>query len=81
MRINILCEESNLLQVREKMKNENILKIKCSPTGELPVTHYFCTMVVNQEKADHLMAMQELTTIELSGPKEFLEKWDLKIIK
>ena len=81
MRINILCEESNLLQVKEKMKNENILKIKCSPTGELPVTHYFCTMAVSQEKANQLMSMQELTTMEISGPKEFLQKWDLKIIK
>jgi hypothetical protein len=38
MRICILCEESKVLQAREKMKNDNILKIDLSPTGELPAT-------------------------------------------
>ena len=31
MRICILCEESKVLQAREKMKNDNILKIDLSP--------------------------------------------------
>lgn len=39
MRICILCEVSKLSQVREKMKNDNILNIDLSPTGELPATH------------------------------------------
>jgi hypothetical protein len=81
MRICILCEESKVIQVREKMKNNNILKIECSTTGELPVTHYFCVMVVTEDKAKSLLAKRELTIMEISEPKEFLEKWNLKIIK
>ena len=36
MRINILTEDSKVAQVREAMKNEDILKIGVSPTGEKP---------------------------------------------
>lgn len=81
MRICILCEESKVLQVREKMKNDNILKIDLSPTGELPATHKFCTMAVSEEKAKRLIDSAELTIMELIEPKEFLEKHNLKIIK
>lgn len=49
--------------------------------GEKPATHYFCTMVVNQEKADKLMAKKEFTTMEIAEPKDFLAQHNLKIIK
>lgn len=78
MRICILCEEGKVLQVREKMKNDNILKIDLSPTGELPATHKFCFMAVTDEKGKQLMDSAELTIIEAMGPKEFLEKHNLK---
>ena len=39
------------------MKNDNILKIDLSPTGELPVTHKMCVMAVPEEKAKELMVM------------------------
>jgi len=78
MRICILCEESKVSQAREKMKNDNILKIDLSPTGELPATHKFCFMAVTDEKAKRLMDSAELTIIEAMGPKEFLEKHNLK---
>ena len=80
MRICILCEVSKLSQAREKMKNDNILKIDLSPTGELPATHKFCVMAVPEEKAKKLMDSAEFTIIEAMGPKEFLEKHDLKKI-
>lgn len=80
MRICILCEESKLLQVREKMKNDNILNIDLSPTGELPATHKLCVMAVTEEKAKQLMDSAELTIIEAMNPKEFLEKHNLKKI-
>jgi hypothetical protein len=79
MRICILCEESKVLQAREKMKNDNILKIDLSPTGELPATHKLCVMAVTEEKAKQLMDSAELT-IEVMGPREFLEKHNLKKI-
>ena len=33
------------------------------------------------KKANELMAKKDLTEMEISKPKEFLEKWNLKIIK
>jgi hypothetical protein len=80
MRICILCEESKVQAAREKEKNNNILKIELSPTGEKPATHYFCTMVVNEEKANKLMAKKDFTIMEIAEPKDFLERHNLKII-
>ena len=80
MRICILCEESKVLQAREKMKNDNILKIDLSPTGELPATHKLCVLAVTEEKAKQMIDSAELTTIEAMSPKEFLEKHNLKKI-
>lgn len=80
MRICILCEESKVSQAREKMKNDNILKIELSPTGELPATHKMCVMAVTEEKAKQLMDSAELTIIEAINPSEFLKKHNLKKI-
>jgi hypothetical protein len=80
MRICILCDASKVAEARAKEKNDNILKIELSPTGEKPATHYFCTMVVTQEKADKLMAKNDFTTMEIAEPKDFLEKNGLKMI-
>ena len=81
MRICILCDASRIEEARQKEGDNNILKIQLSPTGEKPATHYFCTMVVNQEKADKLMAKKEFTIMEIAEPKDFLEKHNLKMIK
>jgi hypothetical protein len=77
----ILCEESKVQQVKDKLGKDNILKIKVSQTGEFPATHLFCSMVVSEEKAQRLLSKQEITIIELSKAKDFLEKWNLKIIR
>ena len=58
-----------------------ILTIELSQSGEKPATHYFCTMVVDQKKADKLMAKREFTIMEIAEPKDFLEKHNLKMIK
>ena len=81
MRICILCEASRVEEARQSQNNENILKIKLSPTGEEPATHYFCTMAVTQEKANRLFAKRQFTEMEIAEPKDFLEKNNLKIIK
>ena len=81
MRINILCEDDKVEQAREKFNSKNILKIPLSETGNKPATHWFCCMAVTEEKANELMAKKDLTEMEISKPKEFLEKWNLKIIK
>ena len=80
MRICILCEVSKLSQVKEKMKNDNILNIDLSPTGELPATHKMCVMAVPEDKAQQMISSAELTIIEAMNPKEFLEKHNLKKI-
>jgi hypothetical protein len=80
MRICILCEVEKLPQVREKMKNDNILNIDLSPTGELPTTHKMCVMAVTEEKARQLINSAEFSIIEAMNPKEFLEKHGLKKI-
>lgn len=81
MRICILCDASKVEAARKKEKNEGILKIELSQTGEAPATHYFCTMVVDQEKADALMAKKDFTIMEIAEPKDFLDRHGLKIIK
>jgi len=62
------------------MKNDNILKINLSPTGELPPTHKMCVLAVTEEKAQEMINSAELTIIEAMSPKEFLEKHGLKKI-
>ncbi len=80
MRICILCEVSKLSQVREKRKNDNILNIDLSPTGESPATHKMCVMAIPENKAQEMISSAELTIIEAMNPKEFLEKHNLKKI-
>lgn len=81
MRVCILCEDSKVSQVREKMKNQNILTTGCSESGELPATHRFCCIVTDQKGAEDLLSKAEITIMEISGVKEFLQKYNLKIIK
>ena len=81
MRICILCDASRIEEARQKEGNNKILTIELSQSGEKPVTHYFCTMVVDQKKADKLMAKREFITMEISEPKDFLEKHNLKMIR
>jgi len=57
------------------------LSIPVSETGQLPATHWFCFINVDQTGYDKLLSVQEYSIIEESGPKEFLSKWNLKIIK
>jgi hypothetical protein len=81
MRVCILCEESKVEQVREKMKRNNILTVPCSESGQIPATHRFCCIATDEKGAQELLSKAEITTMEISGPKEFLTKWNLKIIK
>jgi hypothetical protein len=82
MRINILTENDKVEQVRESWVNKNVMKIPCSPTGEEPTTHWFCTMAGSEEKMNDIYSKKNLSIMELGiGPKEFLNKWGLKIIR
>jgi len=81
MRVCILCEEEKVSQVRKDENNEKLLTIACSATGELPATHRFCCLALPEDKANEMVKRAKVTTMEISGPKEFLEKWNLKIIR
>jgi hypothetical protein len=81
MRICILCEDSKLSQVREKLGKSNVLSIPVSESGMKPATHWFCTMVVSEEKANNLLAKKELTEMEITHPLDFLETRNLKMIR
>ena len=82
MRINILTENDKVEQVREAWINKNVMKIPCSATGEEPATHWFCTMAGSEEQMIKIYNKKNLSIMELgTGPKEFLQKWGLKIIR
>lgn len=57
------------------------LSIPVSETGQLPATHWFCFVTVTEEGYQKMLAVQEHSIYEELGPKEFLEKWNLQIIK
>jgi len=83
MKVCISCEDSKKAEVKETAKSiisADILKIPVSESGELPATHWFCCLTCNDEMYAKLLAVQNHTTIEVSDPKEFLQKWNLKII-
>jgi hypothetical protein len=74
-----------VIAFKERLGISNIeiqhLSIPVSETGQLPATHWFCFMNVDEEGYQKLLAVQEHSIYEESSPKEFLEKWNLKIIR
>ena len=81
MRVCILCEESKVEQVRQKINDKTILKMGCSETGQLPATHRFCCIATDERGAQELLSKAEITVMEISEPKQFLQKHNLKLIK
>ena len=69
------------LQAYKETLPKGHLSIPVSETGELPATHWFCFINVDQTGYDKLLSVQEHSIIEENEPKEFLSKWNLKIIK
>lgn len=83
-RLSILCEDSVIKEARARAKsflNADVLNIPVSNTGKLPATHWFCHLQTTDEGYAKFMEMQLYTTIEESGPKDFLSKHKLKIIR
>ncbi len=90
MKLCILCPDENVGASRQKSKIifpknsaavESHLSIGVSASGVEPATHWFCFMNTTQDVYDRLLDLNEFSTIELSGPKEFLDKWELKVIR
>jgi hypothetical protein len=84
MRLNILCQDHLVNESREIAKQitkEPVLKIPTSPTGKMPVTHWFCSLETNDEGFDRIIGLKKNSVIECGNPKQFLDKWGLKIIR
>ena len=79
-----IIDRNNIHPIIKKIK-ENItpdyLSVPLSESGERPATHWFCFMNVDDEGYNKITNNSKYSTIEESSPKEFLEKWNLKIIK
>lgn len=68
--------------IREKFDlTHKHLRIPVSETGQLPATHWFCYLSTDQDGYDKLVSNAKYSTIEVSGPKEFLVKCGLMIIR
>lgn len=88
MNICILCKDEDLIRAREVSKslfpntdsNKNLV-IPVSKTGLQPATHWFCFMNVPEPFYNHLLEIKETLIIENIQPKEFLKKWEFKLIK
>jgi|688.fasta_scaffold00580_29 hypothetical protein len=73
-----------LLELKKKKDPEVVLdhlKIPLSSTGELPATHWFCFINVNEAMYQKMLESQKYTIIEEAVPSEFLAKHNLKKIK
>lgn len=84
MRLNILCEDSKITAAREKARaltGTDVLTIPVSKGGVAPATHWFCSLEVNEAGRKKIFDLQEHSVIEEGGPKDFLKKWNLKVIK
>jgi hypothetical protein len=83
-RLNILCENTKIVEARAKTKeimNSDVLITPLSKNGKAPVTHWFCSLNVNEEGYQKIMGIQEHSIIEEGSPKDFLKKWELQIVK
>lgn len=57
----------------------SVLHIPVSESGELPATYWFCCLTTNSYVG--ILSLKKHTIMEESGPKTFLEKYNLKVIR
>jgi hypothetical protein len=57
------------------------LSIPLSESGEGLATHWFCFLSCDDSTHQRIFNNKLYSHVEESSPKEFLEKWNLKIIK
>lgn len=84
IRLNILCEDAKVSDARARSASaigKDILTIPLSTTGKYPATHWFCSLNVTPEGYRKILALKYHSTIEEGSPKQFLMRWNLKIIK
>lgn len=88
MRICILAPDEHVEAIRETARNnfpqflgKSLLHIPVSPTGELPITHWFCNFKISQEMYEKLINLRNLSEMEIYDfPHKFLDSKGLKIV-
>ncbi len=90
MRISILVSDANVAAVRAaaisglknypKLIHANLLSIPVSPTGDLPVTHWFCNFEGSDGLLEKLLALQNLSEIAVADATDFLTQKNLKYV-
>ena len=87
MRICILATAENVDTVRETARqnlpefaNHRMFDTPVSADGTMPATHWLCHFKVSQGMVDKLMALKNLSDMEVATPSEFLSDRNLKII-
>ena len=83
-RVCILCPVENIDDVRKTASSifkYTTLTIEVSSNGEDPATYYYCYLQTSESGFNQLLSLQKYTIIEeVTSPKDFLSKWNLKII-
>ena len=57
------------------------LSIPLSESGEAPATHWFCFISCDEQTHQRILGNVLYSHVEESSPKEFLQKWNLKVIR
>lgn len=78
---NVEIARSNALAGMPAFNGHQLLSIPCSPTGEMPATHWFCQFIGSQEACDKLIALKQVTEMEIGEPAAFLNARNLKVIR
>ena len=87
MIISILATNENVDAVRAtatenipELVGHQLLSIPVSPNGSAPITHWFCQFNTTQEICDRLLALQNLSEMEVNS-KDFLKSKNLKVVR
>jgi hypothetical protein len=72
-------QSARTLSVFKEVKD--ILIIPLSPTGKLPITHYFCAFNYYEKIYNELMNIQKLSDVEIGSPRQFLKIRKLRVVK
>ena len=83
MRTCILCDNSHVENIRELAKNtfkEKVLNIGLSENGLEPATHWFCELDLSDIAYRKVESVENII-VEKTNRRDFLKKWNLKVIE
>ena len=84
----ILVTNENVDIVRERaraniheLSKHPLLSYPMSPNGDEPITHWFCAFNANEEMKNRILALQDLSIMEMADPKAFLAIHNLQLVR